>query len=133
MSFTYAMIKPDGVQNGHIGHITSMIEENGFKIVKMKLFTFTKEQAEKFYEVHAERPFYGELTDMMSGTPLVGFLLEKDDAVNAWRELIGATDPAEAAAGTVRALYGVNKGENTVHGSDSDENAKIEADYVFSL
>ncbi len=129
---TLTMIKPMAVQKGFIGPILAKIAEGGFKIVAMKYTKLSLEQAEKFYEVHKERPFYGELTEFMSSGPIVAAILEKENAVQAYRDFIGATDPAKADAGTIRALYGTNLGMNAVHGSDSDENANIEGDFFFS-
>jgi len=126
------MIKPDAVKNGHIGAIMNKINEGGFKIIAMKYTKLSKEKAGKFYEVHAERPFYGELVDFMSSGPIVAAVLEKDNAVEDFRTLIGSTNPAEAADGTIRKLYATSIGENAVHGSDSDENALIEANFHFS-
>lgn len=126
------MIKPDAVRAGNIGNILAMINNAGFRIVAMKYTKLSKEQAGKFYEVHAARPFYGELVDFMSSGPLVAAILEKDNAVADFRTLIGATNPADAAEGTIRKLYAANVGENAVHGSDSDENAAIEGNFFFS-
>ena len=129
---TFTMIKPDAVQDGHIGAILEKITGAGFKIVAMKMTKLSKEKAGEFYAVHKERPFYQELVDFMSSGPIVAAILEKDNAVADFRTLIGATNPAEAAPGTIRALYARNVGENAVHGSDSDENAQIEAAFHFS-
>lgn len=126
------MIKPDAVADGNIGAILKMIEEAGFKIIAMKYTKLTAELAGKFYEVHKERPFYGELVEYMSSGPIVAAILEKDNAVADFRTLIGATNPAEAAEGTIRKLYAKSIGENAVHGSDSDENAAIEGSFYFS-
>lgn len=126
------MIKPDAVRAGNIGNILAMINKAGFRIVAMKYTKLSTEQAGKFYEVHAARPFYGELVDFMSSGSIVAAILEKDNAVADFRTLIGATNPAEAAAGTVRKLYATSIGENAVHGSDSDENAAIEGNFFFS-
>jgi nucleoside-diphosphate kinase len=126
------MIKPDAVKSGHIGAILNDISQAGFKIVALKMTQLTKDAAGRFYEVHKERPFYGELVDFMSSGPIVAAILEKENAVAAFRELIGATDPAKAAPGTLRAKYAKSVGENAVHGSDSDENAKIEAAFHFA-
>ncbi len=126
------MIKPDAVKNGHIGAILKMINEAGFRIVAMKYTRMTPEVAGAFYAVHKERPFYGELVEFMSSGPIVAAILEKDNAVEDFRTLIGATNPAEAADGTIRKLYATSIGENAVHGSDSDENAAIEGDFHFS-
>ena len=124
---TFTMIKPDAVADGHIGAILGKIAEAGFKIKAMKLTQLTVADAKKFYEVHAERPFYGELVEFMSSGPIVAAVLEKENAT-----LIGATNPAEAAEGTIRKLFARSVGENAVHGSDSDENAQIEAAFHFS-
>ncbi len=129
---TFTMIKPDAVKAGNIGNILKMINEAGFKIVALKYTQLSKEKAGGFYAVHKERPFYGELVDFMSSGPIVAAVLEKDNAVADFRKLIGATNPAEAEPGTIRALYATNVGENAVHGSDSDENADIESNYHFS-
>jgi len=130
--FTLTMIKPDAVKNNYIGPILAMINEAGFKIKAMKYTKLTKEQAQLFYEVHKERPFYGELVDFMSSGPIVAAILEKDNAVDDFRKLIGATNPADAEEGTIRKAYATSLGENAVHGSDSDENAMIEGDFHFS-
>jgi len=129
---TFTMIKPDAVGAGNIGNILAMINEKGFKVVAMKYTRLTKDQAGEFYAVHKERPFYGELVNFMSSGPIVAAILEKDNAVADFRTLIGATNPEEAEAGTIRAKYASNVGENAVHGSDSDENAQIEADFHFA-
>lgn len=129
---TFTMIKPDAVGAGNIGNILQMINNAGFRIVAMKYTKLSKEQAGQFYAVHSARPFYGELTDFMSSGPIVAAILEKDNAVEDFRKLIGATNPAEAAEGTIRKMYAKSIGENAVHGSDSDENAKIEGDFFFS-
>lgn len=129
---TFTMIKPDAVADGNMGGILSMIEKAGFKVIAMKYTQLSQAQAGKFYEVHKERPFYGELVDYMSSGPIVAAILEKDNAVEDFRILIGATNPAEAAEGTIRKLYAKSIGENAVHGSDSDENAAIEGNFYFS-
>lgn len=129
---TFTMIKPDAVKAGNIGNILQMMNAGGFRIVAMKYTYLTLEQAGKFYEVHKERPFYGELTEFMSSGPIVAAILEKDNAVADFRTLIGATNPADAAEGTIRKKYATSIGENAVHGSDSDENAKIEGDFFFN-
>jgi len=126
------MIKPDAVGAGNIGNILAMINKKGFKIVAMKYTRLTKDQAGEFYAVHKERPFYQELVGFMSSGPIVAAILEKDNAVADFRKLIGATNPKEAEEGTIRAKYAANVGENAVHGSDSDENAQIEADFHFA-
>ena len=129
---TFTMIKPDAVKAGNIGNILQMITDAGFRIVAMKYLHISKMQAEKFYEVHAERSFYGELTEFMSSGPIVAAILEKDNAVADFRKLIGATNPANADEGTIRKKYAANVAENAVHGSDSDENAQIEGSFYFS-
>ena len=129
---TFTMIKPDAVKNGYIGKILDQITSNGFKIVSMRYLQLTQADAEGFYAVHSERPFFGELTDFMSSGPIVAAILEKDNAVEDFRTLIGATNPAEAAEGTIRKKYASSIGENAVHGSDSDDNAAIEGNYFFS-
>lgn len=132
MSRTFAIIKPDAVQNGHAGKIVAHLQDAGFRILGMRLTQVSLPQARKFYEVHAQRPFYGELTEFMSSGPSIVMALEAEDAVQKWRDTIGATDPAEAADGTIRKLYAETKGRNAVHGSDSDENAEIEIAFFFS-
>ena len=129
---TFTMIKPDAVENGYIGKILDMITEAGFEIKAMKYTRLSQKQAEDFYAVHSERPFYGELVSYMTSGPIVAAILEKDNAVADFRTLIGATDPAEAAEGTVRKAYAESKGRNAVHGSDSDENADIEGKFHFA-
>lgn len=129
---TFTMIKPDAVRNGHIGGILHMMNDAGFRIRAMKYIRMSAEQAGEFYAVHRERPFYGELVEFMSSGPIVAAILEKDNAVEAFRTLIGATNPAQAAEGTIRKKYATSIGENAVHGSDSDENAIIESDFHFS-
>ncbi|MDF3029132.1 MAG: nucleoside-diphosphate kinase [Fluviicola sp.] len=129
---TFTMLKPDAIENGHMGKIIDMIIQAGFSIKAMKFTRLTEEQAKKFYEVHAERPFYGELVEYMTSGPIVAAILEKDNAVADFRALIGATDPAEAAEGTIRKYYAESKGRNAVHGSDSDENAAIEGKFHFN-
>jgi nucleoside-diphosphate kinase len=129
---TFTMIKPDAVEAGNIGNILKMITDGGFKIVAMKLTQLSETDAKKFYAVHAARPFYGELVEFMSRGPIVAAILEKDNAVEDFRKLIGATNPAEAAEGTIRKAYAKSIGENAVHGSDSDENAAIEGAFHFA-
>ena len=126
------MIKPLAVEKGFIGPILAKIAEGGFRIVAMKYTKLSVEQAQKFYEVHKERPFYASLVNSMTSGPIVAAVLEKDNAVQAYRDYIGATNPANAAPGTIRALYGTSLEANAVHGSDSDENAVIESDFFFS-
>lgn len=129
---TFMMIKPDAVESGYIGSILEHILKSGFRIVAMKYTKLSSEKAGEFYAVHKERPFYGELVAFMSRGPIVAAILEKENAVEDFRKLIGATDPAKAEPGTIRALYAKNVGENAVHGSDSDENAKIEGCFHFA-
>ncbi|MCM5662837.1 nucleoside-diphosphate kinase [Galbibacter mesophilus] len=129
---TFTMIKPDAVENGHIGAILEKINASGFKIVAMKYTQLSKRDAEAFYAVHSERPFFGELVEFMTRGPIVAAILEKDNAVEDFRTLIGATNPDEAAEGTIRKLYATSIGENAVHGSDSDENAAIEGAFHFA-
>ena len=129
---TFTMIKPDAVDNGYIGGILAMINKAGFRIAAMKYTKLSKEAAGKFYEVHQSRPFYGELVDYMSSGPIVAVILEKENAVADFRKLIGATNPAEAAEGTIRKLYAKSIAANAVHGSDSDENAENEGNFFFS-
>ena len=129
---TFTMLKPDAVENGYAGKIIDMIIQAGFTIKALKYTRLSEEQAKKFYEVHAERPFYGELVNYMSSGPIYAAILEKDNAVADFRKLIGATDPTEAAEGTIRKFYAESKGRNAVHGSDSDENAAIEGDFHFT-
>ena len=128
---TFTMIKPDGVENGHTGAILDKINSAGFRIVAMKKTQMTKNDAETFYAVHNERPFFGELVAFMTRGPIVAAILEKENAVEDFRTLIGATNPADAAEGTIRKLYATSMGENAVHGSDSNENASIEIDFHF--
>ena len=129
---TFTMIKPDAVGDGNIGAITKMIEEAGFRIISMKYTRLSGERAGKFYAVHRERPFYQDLCNYMSSGPIVAMILEKDNAVEDFRTLIGATNPAEAAEGTIRKLFATSIEANAVHGSDSDENAGIEGRFFFS-
>jgi nucleoside-diphosphate kinase len=129
---TFTMIKPDAFASGHTGSILKHIEAAGFKIVAMKLTKLSAEKAGEFYAVHKERPFYGELVSFMSSGPIVAAILEKDNAVEDFRKLIGATNPANAEEGTIRKIYAKSVGENAVHGSDSDENAAIEGNFFFS-
>ena len=129
---TFTMIKPDAAGAGNTGAITKMIEEAGFRIVSMKLTQLTPERAGQFYAVHKERPFYGELCEYMSSGPIIPMVLEKDNAVEDFRTLIGATNPQEAAEGTIRKLFAESISANAIHGSDSDENAKIEGDFFFA-
>lgn len=129
---TFTMLKPDAVAAGNVGAITKMIEEAGFKIVAMKKTRLSSELAGKFYEVHKARPFYGELCSYMSSGAIVPMILEKENAVEDFRTLIGATDPKKAAPGTIRALFAKSIDANAIHGSDSDANAEIEGSFFFS-
>jgi len=130
---TFTMIKPDAMKNGHAGVILDRFIKEGYKIVALKITKLSAEKAGEFYAVHKERPFYGELVAFMSSGPITAAILEKENAVAGFRTLIGATNPAQAAEGTIRKLYATSLGENAVHGSDSDENAKIEGDFFFSI
>lgn len=129
---TFTMLKPDSVEKGNVGPILEKITSAGFRIVAMKLTQMTTADAQAFYAVHNERPFFGELVEYMTRGPIVAAVLEKDNAVDDFRTLIGATNPAEAAEGTIRKLYAASIGENAVHGSDSDENAEIESQFHFA-
>jgi nucleoside-diphosphate kinase len=131
-NLTFGIIKPDAVRAGKVGSIIQRITDGGFRLRAMKLIHMTLEEAEGFYAVHRERPFFTELTQFMSGGPCVVMALEKDGAVRGWRDLMGATDPAKADEGTLRREFGASLGENAVHGSDSEENAAIEVAYFFS-
>ncbi len=131
-NITFTMIKPTAVKKGYIGNILEKITAGGFRIQAMKMLRMSKADAEKFYEVHKERPFYGELTDFMSSGPIIAAVLEKDNAVEDYRKLIGSTNPKDAEEGTIRKLYATDIQANAVHGSDSDENAQIEASFFFS-
>jgi nucleoside-diphosphate kinase len=126
------MIKPDAFAAGHTGSIIKHIEAAGFKLIAMKLTRLSAEKAGEFYAIHKERPFYGELVEFMSSGPIVAAILEKDNAVEDFRKLIGATNPANAEEGTIRKLYARSVGENAIHGSDSNENAVIEGSFFFS-
>ena len=129
---TFTMIKPDATENGFTGAILQKINEAGFRIAAMKMTHLSTAKAGEFYEVHKERPFYSELVEFMSSGPITAAILEKENAVEDFRKLIGATNPANAEEGTIRKLYASSVGENAIHGSDSDENAKIEGDFFFS-
>nr|WP_297916675.1 nucleoside-diphosphate kinase [uncultured Allomuricauda sp.] len=129
---TFTMIKPDAVENGHIGAVLEKITGAGFKIVAMKYTQLSKRDAQEFYAIHKERPFFGDLVEFMTRGPIVSAILEKDNAVEDFRALIGATNPEEAAEGTIRRLFASSIAENAVHGSDSDENAVIEGAFHFS-
>jgi len=129
---TFTMIKPDAVEDGHIGGILNMITDAGFRIVAMKLTQLTVSDAKNFYDIHKERPFFRELVEFMTRGPIVAAIIEKENAVEDFRKLIGSTNPAEAEEGTIRKKYAKNVGENAVHGSDSDQNAIIEARFHFA-
>jgi nucleoside-diphosphate kinase len=131
-NITFTMIKPDAFGNGHTGAILDQIIKAGFSLKAMKAIQLTEKDAQAFYAVHKERPFYGELVEFMSSGPIVAAVLQKDNAVADFRTLIGATNPEQAAEGTIRKNFAENVGRNAVHGSDSDENAKIEASFFFS-
>lgn len=131
-NLTFGIIKPDAVSAGHTGSIIGQILDSGFKIRGLKLIHMTRQEAEGFYAVHRERPFFAGLTEFMSSAPCVVMALEKENGVKAWRDLMGATDPAKADEGTLRKRFGGSVGENACHGSDSDENAAIEISYFFS-
>jgi nucleoside-diphosphate kinase len=128
---TFTMIKPDAMKAGHAGAILDRIIKEGFRIVALKMTKLSPEKAGEFYAIHKARPFYGELVEFMSSGPIIAAILEKSNAVSSFRDLIGATNPAQAAEGTIRKLYAASVGENAIHGSDSDENAKIEGDFFF--
>jgi len=129
---TFTMVKPEAVKKNNIGPILKMINEAGFRIVAIKMTRLNKQQAEAFYAVHRGKGFYDDLIDFMSSGPIIAAILEKENAVETYRKLIGATDPKEAAEGTIRKIFAESKSHNAVHGSDSDENAKIESDFFFS-
>ena len=129
---SFTMIKPDAFANGHSGAILDIILKAGFKLIALKMIHLSAEKAGEFYAIHRQRPFFGELVDFMSGGPILAAILEKDNAVADFRKLIGATDPAKADKGTIRQLYAESIGENAIHGSDSDDNARIECDFFFS-
>ena len=129
---TFTMIKPDATKKGNTGAILEMINKAGFRIVAMKMVYLSEEKAGEFYAVHSERPFYGELVSFMSSGPITAAILEKDNAVEDFRKLIGATNPAQAEEGTIRKRFAASIGENAVHGSDSNENAAIEGNFFFS-
>lgn len=132
MERTFSIIKPDGVKRNLIGKILTKMEDSGLKVIACKLVHMSRKQAEQFYAVHAQRPFFGELCEYMTSGPVLVSVLEGKNAVAAYRDLMGATDPAKANKGTIRAEFGVNIGENTVHGSDSLDNAKVEIAHFFA-
>jgi nucleoside-diphosphate kinase len=129
---TFTMIKPDAMKKGYAGAIIDRFIKEGFNILALKMTKLSAEKAGEFYAIHKERPFYSELVQFMSSGPIIAAILEKENAVTAFRDLIGATNPAQAAQGTIRKLFATSVGENAVHGSDSDENAKNESDFFFS-
>ncbi len=131
-NITFTMIKPKAVADGNMGNIIAKIIEGGFSVKALKFTRLTKNDARKFYAVHKERPFYNDLVSFMSSGPIIAAVLEKENAVEAYREYIGSTNPADAAEGTIRKLYATSIEANAVHGSDSDENARIEANFFFS-
>ena len=130
---TFTMIKPDAFSNGHAGAILDRILQEGYQIRALKMTKLSPEKAAEFYAIHKERSFFKELVEYMSRGPIIAAILEKDNAVEDFRQLIGATDPAKAAPNTIRKLFAASVAENAVHGSDSDENAKIEGDFMFSV
>ncbi len=129
---TYTMVKPTAMRKGYAAAIMNKITEGGFKIIAAKMTKLSLQEAETFYAIHSERPFFGELTEFMSSGPIMAIVVEKENAVEAYRGFIGATNPEEAEEGTIRKMFGTNMGENAVHGSDSDDNAKIEINYFFN-
>jgi nucleoside-diphosphate kinase len=129
---TFTMIKPDATKKGHTGAILAQINAAGFRIVSIKMLHLSANKAGEFYDIHRARPFFGELVEFMSSGPITAAILEKENAVEDFRKLIGATNPAQAEAGTIRKLYAASIGENAIHGSDSDANAAIEGDFFFS-
>ena len=131
-NITFTMLKPDSIRNGNTGAILDKIVKSGFKIKAMKFTKMTDEKASKFYAIHSERPFFKDLVSYMTSGPIVAAILEKDNAVNDFRELIGSTNPEEAKEGTIRNMFAKSISENAIHGSDSDENAKIESEFHFS-
>lgn len=132
-NYTFTLLKPTAIEKGYMGAILNAINEGGFRIKAMKMLRMSKHEAETFYAVHKERPFYGELTEFMSSGPVVAAIVEKENAVEEYRKLIGATNPENAEDGTVRKKYGTSIQANAVHGSDSDENAAIESSFFFSM
>jgi nucleoside-diphosphate kinase len=129
---TLTIIKPDAVRAGNAGNVIAKIQSGGYQIKAMRLMQLSRQQAEAFYEIHRERPFFGELVEFMTSGPVVPMVLEKTNAVEEFRNFIGATNPAQSAEGTIRKLYGTNVGENAIHGSDSDENAQRESRFFFA-
>ena len=131
-NITFTMLKPDSIRNGNIGAILDKIVKSGFKIKAMKFTKMTYEKASSFYSIHSERPFFKDLVGYMTSGPIIAAILEKENAVNDFRELIGSTNPEEAKEGTIRNMFAKSISENAIHGSDSDENAKIECEFHFS-
>ena len=131
-NITFTMLKPDSIRNGNIGAILDKIVKSGFRIKAMKFTQMSNEKASKFYAIHKERPFFNDLVDYMTSGPIVAAILEKNNAVNDFRDLIGSTNPEEAKEGTIRKIFAKSISENAIHGSDSDENAKIECEFHFS-
>ena len=129
---TFTMLKPDSIEQGNMLPILNMIENAGFKIIALKYKKMSKDEAEKFYSIHSDKPFFNDLVSFMTRGPIIAAALEKENAVEEFRELIGSTDPQEALDGTIRKKFAKSKGENAVHGSDSDENASIEIDFHFN-
>lgn len=129
---TFTMLKPDAVEKGHIGAILEQITASGFRVAALKLTQMTQKDAETFYDIHKDRPFFGELVSYMTRGPIVAAVLEKENAVEDFRALIGATNPEDAAEGTIRKKFAASIGENAIHGSDSDENAQIESAFHFA-
>ena len=128
---TFTMLKPDSIEQGNMLPILNMIESSGFKIIALKYKRMSKDEAEKFYSIHSDKPFFNDLVSFMTRGPIIAAALEKDNAVEAFRKLIGSTDPNEAEEGTIRKKFAKSKGENAVHGSDSNENAEIEISFHF--
>ena len=131
-NITFTMIKPDAMENGHSGDILSLIQKSGFRVAALKLIHLTKPQAEIFYSIHKEKPFFEELVMFMTRSPIIVAVIKKNNAVEDFRKLIGSTNPKEARKGTVRELFASSMGENAIHGSDSAENARIESSYFFA-
>ena len=131
-NLTFTMIKPEAMRKGYAGGILKMIQDSGFQVIALKMKHLSNEQAKQFYSMHSEKPFYKDLVSFMSGGPIISAILKKDNAVEEYRKLIGSTDPDEATKGTIRKEFATNKTMNAVHGSDSDENAKIEMDFHFT-
>ena len=129
---TFTMLKPDSIEQGNMLPILNMIESSGFKIIALKFKRMSKDEAEKFYSIHSDKPFFNDLINFMTRGPIIAAALEKENAVDAFRNLIGSTDPDEAREGTIRKKFARSKGENAIHGSDSNKNAEIEINFHFS-